>query len=169
MWHQLHVNKAMTLCVLPHHTAARLALMCAHAAEKTFNDETRLLLYALGAQVTRGPVSAADKPWAWNVVESAMWEARSQLGSMPAMEAMRLYVRTLDEDQPGWWLRMPPGVAGGSAATEGAGVSISRVFQPDTWVVIQQDDAKKPLPRYEQGAALLGSSLFVLGGHYGVC
>ena len=101
--------------MLPHHTAARLALMCAHAAEKTFNDETRLLLYALGAQVTRGPVSAADKPWAWNVVESAMWEARSQLGSMPAMEAMRLYVRTLDEDQPGWWLRMPPGVAGGRA------------------------------------------------------
>jgi hypothetical protein len=34
-------------------------------------------------------------------------------------------------------------------------------------VVIQQDDAKKPLPRYEQGAAMLGHTLYVLGGHYG--
>jgi hypothetical protein len=41
------------------------------------------------------------------------------------------------------------------------------VFQEGTWVVIQQDDAKKPIPRYEQGAALLGSQLYVLGGHYG--
>lgn len=49
------------------------------------------------------------------------------------------------------------------------GVSISSVFQEGTWVVIQQDDAKKPIPRYEQGAALLGSQLYVLGGHYGAC
>lgn len=50
---------------------------------------------------------------------------------------------------------------------EDAGVSISSVFQEGTWVVIQQDDAKKPIPRYEQGAALLGSQLYVMGGHYG--
>lgn len=47
------------------------------------------------------------------------------------------------------------------------GVSISSVFQEGTWVVIQQDDAKKPIPRYEQGAALLGAQLYVVGGHYG--
>lgn len=33
-------------------------------------------------------------------------------------------------------------------------------------MVIQQDDAKKPLPRYEQGAALMGPNLYVMGGHY---
>lgn len=75
--------------------------------------------------------------------------------------------------QPEWWTRMPeqprPGAAGAAsgAAPDDAGVSISSVFQEGTWVVIQQDDAKKPIPRYEQGAALLGSQLFVLGGHYG--
>ena len=30
-----------------------------------------------------------------------------------------------------------------------------------------QDNGPKPLPRYEQGAALLGSQMFMLGGHYG--
>jgi hypothetical protein len=30
-----------------------------------------------------------------------------------------------------------------------------------------QDDGRKPLPRYEQGAALLGTQIFMLGGHYG--
>jgi hypothetical protein len=40
------------------------------------------------------------------------------------------------------------------------------VFQEGTWVVIQQDDAKKPLPRYEQGAALMGPNLYIMGGHY---
>lgn len=33
-------------------------------------------------------------------------------------------------------------------------------------MVIQQDDAKKPLPRYEQGAALMGPNLYIMGGHY---
>jgi hypothetical protein len=57
-----------------------------------------------------------------------------------------------------------------AGAAPGAGdgsVSISSVFQDNTWVVIKQDDAKKPLPRYEQGAALLGPNLYVMGGHYG--
>jgi hypothetical protein len=71
--------------------------------------------------------------------------------------------------QPEWWTRMPeqpqPGSPG--AGSGEPGVSISSVFQEGTWVVIQQDDAKKPIPRYEQGAALLGSQLYVLGGHYG--
>jgi hypothetical protein len=62
-----------------------------------------------------------------------------------------------------------PGSPGAAAAGGEPGVSISSVFQEGTWVVIQQDDAKKPIPRYEQGTALLGSHLYVLGGHYGAC
>lgn len=67
----------------------------------------------------------------------------------------------------------PAAVGGGAAAAAApdgmaadARVSISSVFQEGTWVVIQQDDAKKPLPRYEQGAALMGPNLYVMGGHY---
>lgn len=30
-----------------------------------------------------------------------------------------------------------------------------------------QEDGRKPVPRYEQGAALLGTQVFMLGGHYG--
>jgi len=77
--------------------------------------------------------------------------------------------------QPEWWTRLPSEPAPGSpdaaaAAADGgpaeSGVSISHVFQEGTWVVIQQDDAKKPLPRYEQGAALMGPNLYIMGGHY---
>lgn len=75
--------------------------------------------------------------------------------------------------QAEWWTRLPsepaPGSPDAAAAAGGpgdAGVSISHVFQEGTWVVIQQDDAKKPLPRYEQGAALMGPNLYIMGGHY---
>jgi hypothetical protein len=75
--------------------------------------------------------------------------------------------------QAEWWNRLPsepaPGSPDAAAAADSAadaGVSISHVFQEGTWVVIQQDDAKKPLPRYEQGAALMGPNLYIMGGHY---
>lgn len=67
-------------------------------AESQQNDEARLLFYALHKQATEGPCKDS-KPWAWNVVESAKWQSWTQLGNMPQMEAMRLYVRTLDEEQ----------------------------------------------------------------------
>jgi acyl-CoA-binding protein len=69
-------------------------------AESAFSDEARLLFYALHSQATKGPCKDG-KPWGWNVVESAKWQSWSQLGNMPQMEAMRLYVRTLDEEQVG--------------------------------------------------------------------
>ncbi|WIA35517.1 hypothetical protein OEZ86_003944 [Tetradesmus obliquus] len=158
-------------CQIPYpdrfHAAAAFV---SNTPESAFSDEARLLFYALHSQATKGPCKDG-KPWGWNVVESAKWQSWNQLGSMPQMEAMRLYVRTLDEEQPEWWTRMPeqpqPGSPGAAGVSGEPGVSISSVFQEGTWVVIQQDDAKKPIPRYEQGAALLGSQLYVLGGHYG--
>lgn len=68
------------------------------SAESTFNDETRLLFYALHKQATAGPCKEA-KPWSWNVVESAKWQSWNQLGAMSGMDAMRLYVKTLDDEQ----------------------------------------------------------------------
>ncbi len=36
------------------------------------------------------------------------------------------------------------------------------------WSVLEVGEgAKKPVPRYEQGAAIIGSKLYVVGGHYG--
>jgi acyl-CoA-binding protein len=68
------------------------------AAETTFNNEARLLFYALHKQAAAGPCKEG-KPWSWNVVESAKWQSWSQLGDMSSMDAMRLYVKTLDEEQ----------------------------------------------------------------------
>jgi len=223
-----------------------------HTPDKALADEPRLLLYALGQQALSGP-NTAPQPWAWNVVESAKWQSWRQLGTMPKMEAMRLYVKSLDEQQPEWWDRLPQGwerAAASAAAAEGGfggggrgggsrggGLSVGDVLKESAWVVIQQvggwvslgggatgwahacklvvvrmrtegaqrsshlmqrsthatvesktqphatnyeptphpnthqqqDDGRKPLPRYEQGAALLGTQVFMLGGHYGAC
>lgn len=37
------------------------------------------------------------------MVESAKWTSWKQLTNMPATEAMRLYVRTLEEENANWW------------------------------------------------------------------
>ena len=67
------------------------------AGAKAIPDESRLVLYALHQQATIGPCTEA-KPWAWNVVESAKWQSWVQLGDMSSVEAMRLYVKLLDEE-----------------------------------------------------------------------
>ena len=83
------------------------------AGSKPVPDELRLVLYALHQQATVGPCTEA-KPWSWNVVESAKWESWNQLGNMSSVEAMRLYVRMVEDaqvtgqaahiysTQPGW-------------------------------------------------------------------
>ena len=68
------------------------------AGARVLSDDRNLVLYALRQQSTSGPCKA-PKPWAWNVVENAKYDAWSHLGEMSSMEAMRLYVRALEEDQ----------------------------------------------------------------------
>ncbi len=58
----------------------------------------RLVLYGLQRQADDGPCTA-PKPWGWNVEQSAMHSAWAGLGDMSPMEAMRLFVRTLEEQQ----------------------------------------------------------------------
>ena len=69
-----------------------------HAGSTPIPDELRLVLYALHQQATVGPCTEA-KPWGWNVVESAKWESWNQLGNMSSVEAMRLYVKMVEDDQ----------------------------------------------------------------------
>ena len=83
---------------LPGSEATRLTAPLSHAGSKPIPDELRLVLYALHQQATVGPCTEA-KPWGWNVVESAKWESWNQLGSMSSVEAMRLYVKMVEDDQ----------------------------------------------------------------------
>lgn len=66
--------------------------------EHAFKDETRLALYALEQQAIHGPCKDS-KPWGWNVIESAKWQGWSQLGDMASVEAMRLFVRLLEDEK----------------------------------------------------------------------
>ena len=64
---------------------------------KSFKDESRLALFALEQQAVAGSCKE-PKPWGWNVVESAKWQAWSHLQDMAPVEAMRLYVRLLEDE-----------------------------------------------------------------------
>ncbi|KAG0568578.1 hypothetical protein M758_6G027400 [Ceratodon purpureus] len=59
------------------------------------------MLFALYKQATLGPCTL-KKPWGWNVVENAKWTSWTHLGNMNSLEAMRLFVRTLEEVDPNW-------------------------------------------------------------------
>ncbi|CAL9219700.1 unnamed protein product [Arabidopsis halleri] len=69
-----------------------------------FSDDTALLLYALYHQATVGPCNT-PKPSAWRPVEQSKWRSWQGLGTMPSIEAMRLFVKILEEDDPGWYSR----------------------------------------------------------------
>ncbi|AED93708.1 acyl-CoA binding protein 5 [Arabidopsis thaliana] len=69
-----------------------------------FSNDTSLLLYTLHQQATLGPCSI-PKPSAWNPVEQSKWKSWQGLGTMPSIEAMRLFVKILEEADPGWYPR----------------------------------------------------------------
>ena len=112
------------------HAAVRAAKVLADGA--AFSDETKLLLYALDAQARNGPCPPGGSRWQMSAEERAKHETWTNLGKMDAFEAMRLYVKLLDEEVPGWW-RHPrgedsdardedgfrtPAKAGGAATTD---------------------------------------------------
>ncbi len=71
--------------------------------------------------------------------------------------------------QPDWWSNLPPGALNGAGAGASATepVSLAEIGVAGGWVSLEMDGAKKPLARYEQGAAVIGNKLYVVGGHYG--
>ncbi|KAJ7560481.1 hypothetical protein O6H91_04G131700 [Diphasiastrum complanatum] len=88
------------------HAAAAYAGFSSHDSVKgiapRFPNDTSLVLYALYQQATVGKCNTA-KPWGWNTVELAKWSSWNQLDSMSSIEAMRLFVRTLEEEDPDWF------------------------------------------------------------------
>ena len=67
------------------------------------DDDTALLLHALHEQATKGPCSK-PRPWSFFETDAQLkWDAWKALEKMPASEAMTLYCRTVEEDNPNWW------------------------------------------------------------------
>ncbi|KAK8633636.1 hypothetical protein V6N13_014479 [Hibiscus sabdariffa] len=69
-----------------------------------FSNEVALILYALYQQATVGPCNV-PKPSSWSPVEQGKWKSWQQLGNMASTEAMRLFVKILEEEDPGWFSR----------------------------------------------------------------
>uniref|UniRef100_A0A7C8Z2X7 ACB domain-containing protein n=1 Tax=Opuntia streptacantha TaxID=393608 RepID=A0A7C8Z2X7_OPUST len=69
-----------------------------------FKNDVALLLYALYQQATFGPCNV-PKPSAWSPVEQSKWQSWNGLGNMASTEAMRLFVKILEEEDPGWYSR----------------------------------------------------------------
>lgn len=75
-----------------------------------FPNDVALLLYALYQQATIGPCTIS-KPRSWNPVEQSKWASWNELGKMASTEAMRLFVKILEEEDPGWYSRASDFVA----------------------------------------------------------
>ncbi|KAL0384810.1 UNVERIFIED_CONTAM: Acyl-CoA-binding domain-containing protein 4 [Sesamum radiatum] len=75
-----------------------------------FSNDTALLLYALNQQATVGPCNI-PKPRGWSPIEQSKWTSWNGLGNMASTEAMRLFVKILEEEDPGWYSRASNHVA----------------------------------------------------------
>eukprot|EP00002_Diphylleia_rotans_P027170 TRINITY_DN5437_c0_g1_i2.p1 TRINITY_DN5437_c0_g1~~TRINITY_DN5437_c0_g1_i2.p1 ORF type:complete len:337 (+),score=63.91 TRINITY_DN5437_c0_g1_i2:119-1129(+) len=67
----------------------------------TLDNEQKLVLYALQMQAETGPCNL-PKPSYFDAMNRAKWEAWSHLGKMSKIEAMRLFVRVMDEIDSNW-------------------------------------------------------------------
>ncbi|CAI9769014.1 unnamed protein product [Fraxinus pennsylvanica] len=76
----------------------------AKGVSSKFSNDAALLLYALYQQATVGPCNI-PKPRGWSPVEQSKWTSWSGLGNMASTEAMRLFVKILEEEDPGWYSR----------------------------------------------------------------
>ncbi|KAK9868001.1 hypothetical protein WJX84_010049 [Apatococcus fuscideae] len=187
---------AATACTLPYPARFEAAQSFQHspaAGENLKKDETKLLLYALQQQAKHGPCKD-PKPWAWNVVDSAKWSSWAQLGKMSCVEAMRLFVKVIEDEQPDWWAlsqsQEAPEMSSRQAAAAADGpepaapaantparvplqnghatvppASLLEVGIPGEWALVETGGGKRPPPRYEQAVATVGSSMYMVGGN----
>ncbi|KAI9084784.1 hypothetical protein K1719_033190 [Acacia pycnantha] len=70
-----------------------------------FSNSTALLLYSLYQQASVGPCNIPE-PSSWKIVDHSKWASWNQLGNMSSAEAMRLFVKILEEEDPGWYSRV---------------------------------------------------------------
>lgn len=180
-------GSASTACTLPYPDKYHAAVKYVNSdAADDLHDDVRLVLYGLQRQADDGPCTAS-KPWGWNMEESAKHQAWSGLGNMSPMEAMRLFVRTLEEEQPNWWLRsssagdVQPADSGSPDATEQS--SGAQQHQAQANGAVESRDGTEaaesgswtapavggrlPAARYEHAVALVDGRMFLVGGNSG--
>ncbi|XP_023545252.1 acyl-CoA-binding domain-containing protein 4-like isoform X2 [Cucurbita pepo subsp. pepo] len=75
------------------------------AIRSRFSDEAALLLYGLYQQATVGRCNVPE-PSSWHAIEKSKWKSWNGLGNMAPVEAMRLFVKILEEEEPGWYSRV---------------------------------------------------------------
>mmetsp|Transcript_31138 Transcript_31138/g.69212 ORF Transcript_31138/g.69212 Transcript_31138/m.69212 type:complete len:720 (-) Transcript_31138:447-2606(-) len=167
-----------------YHAAAKF-IKLAPPGLKPLSHEVQLTLYALQQQADVGPCKSS-KPggWGWgNVEEGAKWQAWKGLGNISSVEAMRLYVRTVEEEEANWYGMLlqaeanQPAEATKPNSKAGSPASAVEYAEDGCWTPLPIEavaggdpdtpQPRKPVPRYEHGAALIGKDMFVVGGNYG--
>jgi len=147
--------------------------------------DDQLLLYSLHQQASVGPCNTPS-PHLWNRVERAKWDVWKQLGQTSKMEAMFLFVRTLEEVCPKWlmWKGIQAEVKaaldgeGGEQAADALQSPSSRrmeaIPRPEgeltayrTWIG-GLTTGTPPSPRYQHSCTVVGKYMIVFGGH-GTC
>lgn len=161
---------------------------------RSFSDETALLLYALYQQATVGPCNA-PKPRAYNLTEQSKWSSWSGLGNLASTEAMRLFVKILEEEDPAWYSRFPEPVVeteslsiasaaheknshsapngipkenGGSVEAEDKDIVLEGLLSVrayDQWVAPPLS-SRPPTVRYQHAAEVVQGKMYVIGGNY---
>eukprot|EP01025_Chloroclados_australasicus_P007931 TRINITY_DN1269_c1_g2_i1.p1 TRINITY_DN1269_c1_g2~~TRINITY_DN1269_c1_g2_i1.p1 ORF type:complete len:584 (-),score=64.53 TRINITY_DN1269_c1_g2_i1:309-2060(-) len=157
-----------SLCPLAYPQRYEAAVLYVQRNQSQFDTEIQLLLYALDKQATNGP-NKETKPWAWNQVEQAKWQAWKELGETPSIEAMRLYVRSIEQVDPNWWTAISDYYNNGSQDNNNNNNENkeAQCTQPEynKWSQIKiKEGAKKPVVRYEMGCCIVGQNMFVIGG-----
>lgn len=161
---------------------------------RSFSDETALLLYALYQQATVGPCNA-PKPRAYNLTEQSKWSSWNGLGNLASTEAMRLFVKILEEEDPAWYSRFPDPVVEtespliGSAAHEKSSFSAPNGVPKENGGSVEAEDkdivlegllsvraydqwvapplsSRPPTVRYEHAAEVVQGKMYVIGGSY---
>jgi len=157
------------------HAAVRVGSSA--AGRSFFSDETRLLLYALDRQATYGERSTcsrdvldADARLAESDAQvRAMRETWENLGSMPSAEAMRLYVKVLDEEKPQWHDANASGDAkrtnrGMHAKTGERTLPLAfRECREGVWMFCEYE-GNRPTARFQHAACTLRDKMYVVGG-----
>jgi len=145
------------------------------AGRARLDDETRLALYALERQATVGDarnapedersVRGEDDPHRARAMVEA-WEA---LRGTRAEEAMRLYVKLLDEDVPKWWdgnleaRRTNAGMCA-TSGVDAMPVGLARaVVEPSVWRFLEYA-GRRPSARFQHAACVAGERMVVVGG-----
>lgn len=155
------------------------------AARSFFSDETRLMLFALERRATRGALTTVRERTGASDAEAlaedahlaegdpralrAMARAWEALDATPASEAMRLYVKVLDEEKPNWWdgaateaRRSNRGMhakGGMEALPEAMRVERGR------WEFLEYAGTK-PTARFQHAATVAGAKMYVIGGSF---